>query len=323
MTLNTLSVFLTLVEEMNFTRAAQRLFITQQSLSGHIKRLEEEYGVTLFERRPSLKLTAEGESMVFYANQILLAENAMISSFADLTSRSTAYLDLGISYMRSTMLGAGLWKRFHTIHPNIQVRLFEANTSALLDRLQHGEIFLMVGVDIRPVPGIRVIPLMKEYLCCVIDRDLYAEYFSEESREEGAVRGEELSVTRLRDIPMMFPTKGNRLRISLERMFRNAGFLPRILLESERQDVLFQLAENGEGAAILSPMVLYDRKTGGLAVPETCHVFRVAEAGASTISVAVPADFSLPHYAQTMIDVIRDVFEDYAKAIGEIGLREE
>ena len=39
---------------MNFTKAARKLFITQQSLSGHIRRLEEEYGVTLFERKPVL-----------------------------------------------------------------------------------------------------------------------------------------------------------------------------------------------------------------------------------------------------------------------------
>lgn len=53
MNLKSIEYFLAAAEEMNITRAAERLFISQQALSSHLKRLEEEYGVPLFERRPS------------------------------------------------------------------------------------------------------------------------------------------------------------------------------------------------------------------------------------------------------------------------------
>lgn len=323
MTLNSFSIFLTVVEEMNFTRAAQRLFITQQSLSGHIKRLEEAYGVSLFERRPSLRLTAEGENMVFYARQILQAQSDMVSDFADLSSKRFAYLDVGISYMRSVMFGTGIWRNFHNQYPNIRVRLVEQNTSMLLERLQRSEISMMVGVDIRPVPGLRVMPVMKEYLCCVIDRDLYAEYYPEKVREAGnsQILGREITVSQIKEIPMMFPTRGNRLRISLERMYRRGGFLPKVLLESERQDVLYQLARKGEGGAILSPMVLYERDGSGLSIPENCHVFRILQAGTSVIGVAVLEEAKLTHYAESMIDVIRKELNRYGEAIEQIGLR--
>ena len=62
MNLRSLHYFLIAAEEMNFTKAAERLFISQQALSSHIKRLEDEYGVRLFERRPALHLTLEGEA---------------------------------------------------------------------------------------------------------------------------------------------------------------------------------------------------------------------------------------------------------------------
>ena len=65
MNLRSLEYFLIAAEELNFTRASERLFITQQALSSHIKRLEEEYNIQLFERRPALHLTLEGEQMVF------------------------------------------------------------------------------------------------------------------------------------------------------------------------------------------------------------------------------------------------------------------
>lgn len=71
MSIRSLSYFLTAAEEMNFTTAAQKLYITQQTLSSHIKRLESEYGVALFNRRPHLSLTPEGERMVRYATRIV------------------------------------------------------------------------------------------------------------------------------------------------------------------------------------------------------------------------------------------------------------
>ncbi len=74
MNLKSIEYFLITVEEMNFTRAAGRLYISQQALSSHISRLEEEYGIRLFERRPALSLTPEGEEMYFYGSRILEAE---------------------------------------------------------------------------------------------------------------------------------------------------------------------------------------------------------------------------------------------------------
>ena len=47
--------FAVAAREENISRAAEKLFVSQQSLSAHIKRLEEQYGVQLFERKPSLR----------------------------------------------------------------------------------------------------------------------------------------------------------------------------------------------------------------------------------------------------------------------------
>jgi len=79
MNLKTCQYFVALAEEMNFTKASESLHITQQSLSGSIKRLEEEYGVELFQRKPYLKLTPAGETMLFYSKQMLRNESQMIS----------------------------------------------------------------------------------------------------------------------------------------------------------------------------------------------------------------------------------------------------
>lgn len=335
MTLNTFAAFLTVVEEMSFTKAAQRLYVTQQSLSGQIKRLEEEFGVTLFERRPVLRLTPEGEKMYFYAQQMLQMQDAIISDFADLSTNRHAFLYVGITYMRSIMFSSGIWERFNEMHPNIQVRLMETTTTRLLERLQRGEISLMIGVDITPVPGIRVVPLMKEYPCCIVSRELFAQYCEQTidvedgkaEKEEGAgseglIIGGQISVKQLKEIPIIFPGRGNRLRFTLDRMYRTAGVRPRVLFESERQDVMAQLACNGKGAAIVSPMVLYNSREHTTQLPDGCHIFRIREVRPNNVSMAYMEDSHLPRYAEEMMDIIRETFAEYAEKMSCLGLGE-
>lgn len=89
------------VEEMNFTKAAERLFISQQALSSHIGRLEEEYGVQLFQRRPTLQLTQEGKEMLFYSKQILDDEAKMRTAFSHISAHCRGTLKIGLSRLRS------------------------------------------------------------------------------------------------------------------------------------------------------------------------------------------------------------------------------
>ncbi len=316
MTLNSFTIFLTVVEEMNFTRAAHRLFITQQSLSGHIRRLEEEYGVTLFERKPSLKLTPEGENMVFYARQILQAENAMVSGFADISRNNAAYITVGISYMRSGVFGSGIWRRFHAKYPHIEVRYLEKNTDHLLEALQQGDISMMIGIDVRRGTGLKVIPLVDEEFRCVVSRRLLESVYGDRTEEMiREFREEGFRLGRIREIPMLFPPRGNRLRIPLEQGFRQAGILPKIIFESDLPEVLFRLAVEGDGAAIVSTMTIYDHVRRGIDLPEDILSFRVEETGSNRITLAYPSDVPIPKYAEGMIRAIREEFGEYREMI--------
>src|SRR5947207_3026279 len=72
-----LRAFVTVAEELNFTRAAQRLFIAQQALSGQIRQLERRLGVKLFERTTrSVGLTDAGEQLLPHARATLEALDA-------------------------------------------------------------------------------------------------------------------------------------------------------------------------------------------------------------------------------------------------------
>ena len=136
MNLRSLEYFLAAAEELNFTRAAERLFITQQALSSHIKRLEEEYSVTLFQRKPALHLTLEGEQMVLYARHILDSEAKMRAAFSDISQNCRGALHIGMSRLRAEVFFPMMWNYYHPTHTNISIEVVDGNSERLNDLLQ-------------------------------------------------------------------------------------------------------------------------------------------------------------------------------------------
>ena len=85
-------VFLVVAREMSITKAANELHITQQCASDHIKRLEKEYNVVLFERRPKFRLTQAGEIMLHNLLNIQIMETSMSRSLAGIARGRWAVL---------------------------------------------------------------------------------------------------------------------------------------------------------------------------------------------------------------------------------------
>ena len=70
-------IFLLVAEELSISRAARKAFVTQQCVSDHIRKLEKEYNVLLFERKPNMRLTEAGETMQQALQSIQILENNM------------------------------------------------------------------------------------------------------------------------------------------------------------------------------------------------------------------------------------------------------
>lgn len=85
--------FLVLAEEQSISRAAQHLFVTQQSMSQQVKRLEQLYCAKLFTRRPRFQLTAAGEALLSTARQIRILEQGL--TLHSTTSRRKAAASFG------------------------------------------------------------------------------------------------------------------------------------------------------------------------------------------------------------------------------------
>lgn len=320
MNLKTCQYFIALAEEMNFTKASEALHITQQSLSGSIKRLEEEYGVELFQRKPFLKLTPAGETVLFYCRQIVRNESQMQASLTDLSAECSGHLVLGMSRQRIQAFFPGIWERYHTVYPNVSLNLRQSYTAKMTDEIQAGKLDMAVGIDVPTVSNLSIIPLASEYIFCLISDQLlkqcYPDHWQALLNKSNQVG---LDVSDLKDCPVLLPSADNRIRSILDRAYDRCGIMPKTILEASDQNIIYQLACSSQGAAFLPPMVLFDHKNGAITWPGNCHCLRMNHSFSRVdISLIYRNDLILPHYADGMKKAIMQEFQSYAMAMQQI-----
>ena len=131
MNFHSLDYFLVLAREKNFTRAAEVLHITQQSLSSHIAGLEKELGCTLVVRRTPLELTYAGRTFLRYAESIGQTRQAMEREFCDISENQKGELRVGIAYTRGRAIMPHLIPAFQRRYPNVEITLLEGSNDAI------------------------------------------------------------------------------------------------------------------------------------------------------------------------------------------------
>lgn len=141
-----LRTFVTVAREGNLTRASERLFTSQPAVSAHVKALEEELGVTLFDRTPrGMRLTAEGERLLARAERVLDGVSAFAQEARTLKGEISGVariaLNTGSEYLRLSDLHAHL----SADHPGVSLELLQGNSADNLEgvkrRLLTGAFF--------------------------------------------------------------------------------------------------------------------------------------------------------------------------------------
>ena len=104
MNFSSMEYFTILARERSFTKAAEQLHITQQSLSSHIAGLEKELGCQLLVRHIPLELTYAGEVFLRYAGSFQDTQTAMLREFGDISQNQKGILRVGAAPTRGRVL---------------------------------------------------------------------------------------------------------------------------------------------------------------------------------------------------------------------------
>ena len=157
-----LEYFLAAAEELNFTRAAKRLYISQQSLSNHISNMEKEFDVVLFNRTSPLTLTYAGQALKVRARQLLDLKDETYREIADIKDFSTGQLSIGVSHTRGRFILPEILPTYQSEFPGIELRLVEGNSSELARDLLHGDIDLMIDLLPFTAENVATVPICQD-----------------------------------------------------------------------------------------------------------------------------------------------------------------
>ena len=139
--LRDLKYLVVLADTRHFGQAAERCFVSQPTLSGQIKKLEAELGVTIFERtRRSVKITPLGEAIVAQARQVLEQADALVQLAQSNRDPLVGPLRMGAIPTLSPYLMPLILKPLKKRYPQIKLVLSEELTDTLLARLGKHEI---------------------------------------------------------------------------------------------------------------------------------------------------------------------------------------
>jgi LysR family transcriptional activator of glutamate synthase operon len=242
MDLRQLRYLVALSEEQNFTRAAAREHIAQPALSQQIRRLEDELGLALVERTTRrVVITDAGALLVNRARRMLAELEAAQEEIQALRGVWTGRVIIGTIHTMGPIDVSVALAQFHERHPGVELSVCEQSSEELAELLRRDELdlaFLSVTERIES-HGLGLAQLMLEELVLIMPR---------QHRLSGRER---VRLDELQDEEFVSYREGSRLREVLVSAAQEAGFTPKIKLESNESQRVRRLVSRGMGVAIL------------------------------------------------------------------------
>lgn len=242
-----LEYFLVVAEELNFTKAAKKLFVSQQSLSSHISKLENDLGVELFDRTIPLTLTPAGKSLVKNATKMLDLKKQSVKELADIKDFKRGDLYIGVSHTRGRAFLPEILPDYSEKFPNIDLHLLEGNSKELDVALFNGDVDLIVGMLPFNVENIETVSLCNEEVLMIVPDKILIKYFPNNYDEIKAKLEKGVDITLLKDCPFLMVNTRNRVRIIADEMFNEKQIKPNIILETESIETVLALSVKGMG----------------------------------------------------------------------------
>lgn len=243
-----LSYFETLARERSFTRAAQQLHITQQSLSSNIAKMEQELGCQLIVRHVPLELTYAGEVLLRYAATFREEHDAMLKEFCDISQNQRGVLRIGVTYTRGRTIMPEIIQAFQQQYPAIRIELAEDTNDVLRHKLAAGEVDIAIANFSEKVLGVTLHEFYREEVVMLVARDLFEKLYGEES-DDRARRFEAGDFAAIEDCPLLLNSIDDIGGHVERNLLKQAGIAhPQIMVTSSNVETLLALCVRGAGA---------------------------------------------------------------------------
>ena len=251
---NQLQYVLTLAEEKSITRAANKLYLTQPSLSLSLKALEEELGTPLFTRgREGLDLTYAGSLFCAWAEETEASFGRLNAKLSDIAAGRRQLLRVGISPHRGDLLLPTILAAFYRQFPHCEVHTTELSTTMLRLRLEAKQLDFILDVPNPDTVTYCNELLLDEPILLAVPRAFLPRI---------RPAGDTLDLNALAGEPFILLPPDQMLGGICHKMCQQAGFLPDLRLQCSNVERALSLAAQQLGITF-APQVFAQRQFYG------------------------------------------------------------
>lgn len=246
-----LRYFAAVADTENFTRAAERLGVSQPSVSQQIKELELQLGTPLFARLGRrVRLTEAGLALRRHAAQVLERFDQAVDAVHDVATLERAHLDVGVIPAMHLAFVPRVLERLAKKHPGLSVSVHERSSPDVEAEVEAGRYDLGLGLLSETSPNLEYRLLLEQGFSLIT------------SKKHALARCRTVEVRRLAGLPLVALPQSYRMRHEVEHLLLAAQVRPRIAHEVDTIDGVLA-AVRATGAATLLPALVLD----GRAIP--------------------------------------------------------
>ncbi len=308
-----LQYFIAAAEDLNFTKTAERVYATQQTLSNRIIRLEESLGVMLFNRKPRLSLTTAGEILLKHAKEILLCESNLYQSIKAVKDEQAGTIKIGFSTTRASILLPHILPRFKHNYPEVSIELSDYPSFRLQELTKEGSLDFAIGYFDSPSPELLYTPMLKDKLYFMVSRPLLQQILGPDAEEQIRNRKKGSLFRMISEIPLIMPNEKARLHRPIMHHFDKEDCKPNIYLSSTYVQFFVPLVIKGLVACFLPRLSMYASLP---LITEDIIVIPIEAddyASSMTLSLIMYKKRYLPAYASAFIQYTAEYFQSISE----------
>ncbi len=242
-----LNYILTIARERNLHRAAEKLYISQPSLSQYLTKLEAELGTPLFKRSSKeLILTEAGRLYVDTAQAVVNLRNKLYRDISNLTYQN--HLSIATTSRWGMQLVSQVLPDFKQKHPDVMVEITESFFPSMSQRLKSREVDICLASVVTPDLDYNIFPLgEEEILMAMSDKHPFCQEYDSFAIDITP----EMLLHAFHEDSFLFTTKGSTTQILIESLFQSIHFYPRIFGYFDNINTVLRLISNGSGISFV------------------------------------------------------------------------
>ena len=248
--------------DRNFSKAAEKLYISQPALSTAIKKIEDQIGMPIFDRstRP-LQLTAAGEAYIEYIRQIHSLKRELDIQLQDIRDAEIGHICMGGSHYLNAYILPRMLREFSEKYPGITIDIREESSATLSEWLEEQKLDLTFNCNVNFMKDFERYPAFEDHVLLAVPKNIT----ENEGLEDKALTAVDIAEGRHLnpDCPMVdlgsfrhqdyiILTQGNNLRDRSMQLFQEAEFVPRIRIELSQLVTAYHMADAGMGLTFIS-----------------------------------------------------------------------